>query len=225
MGRTCHCPSRNSRTPHASCGYSASACAITLERIAGGMVTIASPVAQRARLEVAVAAVRKDRNDRPSLTLGGNLPRNAQSTDHGSARRPRAKQTFFREQAIRHLPALVGADRDLLIELFFAIDRGDDRRGHVLESFEAMERLGRFDPDDANVSPMFSEATAGAHHRSTGPYPADQMGHFTRRLLPDLLAGGQIVRPRIRLIGVLIGIEVAVWALLDELPHQPDCSI
>src|SRR5262249_162635 len=129
---------------------------ITLERIARGMVTIASPRAQRPRLEIAVAAVRKNRDDRPSPPLGGNLLRNPQSTDHRGAGGTTDEETFFRAQAIGHVPALVGADGDLLIELFLAIDRRDDRRGHVLEPFEAMQRFGRFHGDDTDVSAVLS---------------------------------------------------------------------
>src|SRR5581483_1874883 len=121
-GRTCRAPFH----PHAS-ARSATASSRELPE--------PLPAEPEIRREVAIAEVGEDLDDRPLAELACDLERGDVRRAGGLAE----EQPLLAPEAIDHVVRLFRAHADFPVELFLAIDPGDDRRRHVLQALEAVE--------------------------------------------------------------------------------------
>ena len=105
------------------------------------------------------------------------------------------------------------------------VDLRDDAAGHVLQPLQAVQGIVGLDRVHLDLLAVVLQAPAGAHHRAAGADAGDEVGDPAAGLLPDLPAGGLVVPARVGLVAVLVGVEVAVGILGDDLPAQPDGAV
>src|SRR5688572_1135890 len=91
--------------------------------------------------EVAVTAITGDGDDRATtlffLQAFGDLHRR----ENVGSRRVSAVEALQLGDLVRHVPAIFGRDGEYLVGQTRVVDRRDDARAHVLQAFEAVERL------------------------------------------------------------------------------------
>src|SRR2546428_2295962 len=90
----------------------------------------------------------------------------------------------------------------------FVPDRGTDRGRHVLPAFDAVQRVVRLHGHDAHA--LRPERRGDADDRPGRSDPRDEVRHPTSRLLPDLWARPELMSERVRRIGVLVDVHIAL---------------
>ncbi len=102
---------------------------------------------------------------------------------------------------------------------------GDDGGGHVLEAFEAVEGGVGLHGDAADVGVELAEAAGGAHEGAGGAEAGDEVGDLAFGLGPDFVGGGAVVGAPVFVVGVLVGVEVAVGLVGGELAGLADGAV
>ena len=90
--------------------------------------------------EIAVAAIGHDGDDACGPSLGDGLLREVHRAPHVRAARVPDVEALFAREAIGHVPTVFGRHREDLVGHVRVVDRRHERRRHVLETFETVQR-------------------------------------------------------------------------------------
>src|SRR2546421_117732 len=95
------------------------------------------------------------------------------------------------DEPLGHVPAEVRRDAELAVELGLLVDARDDARGHVLEAFQAVQRLGGLHGDHLHGAIARLEPSPRTHDGAAGADAHPRVGDAAFRLLPDLARGAE----------------------------------
>src|SRR3954447_2284951 len=133
-------PSLPTSAPQHSCGYVCWPCSriavSTAEEIVSCWLLIESP---EAVVQVLLRAVRKHRNDNAAL----QTPRDIEHRRHRRSGRDAGEQPFFPRQPAHHAIGSLRIHAQVLVRKRRVVNRRHDRRLHVLQSLEPVERTLR----------------------------------------------------------------------------------
>src|SRR5262245_34622660 len=105
------------------------------------------------------------------------------------------------------------------------IDTRHDRTGHVFQSFQTVKSIVRFDGKNADATITLFEVPAWSHAGAARANPRDKVGDASLGLVPDLRAGGLIMRDRVRWVEILIRLEIPPRCLVQDLTAQTNRPI
>src|SRR5205085_11798040 len=177
------------------------------------------------RRNVTVRAVGKQGDDYAAIAASGELERDLLRASRRRARAVPREKPLVADEPLGHVPAEVRRDAELAVELGLLVDARDDARGHVLEAFQAVQRLGGLHRDHLYGAVARLEAPPRAHDGAAGPDADHRMGDAPFRLVPDLARSAELVRPGIRLVRVLIDVKPLLRLILHQLAGEPDGSV
>src|SRR5204863_564864 len=100
----------------------------------------------------------------------------------------------------RELVRLLGADTDILVRQRGVVNARHDRRLHVLEALETMQRRIRLDRNEPNRRIEDAEPAANAHERAAGPETGHEVRQAASGLLDDLGTGRIVMRAPVRIV-------------------------
>ena len=115
-----------------------------------------------------------------------------------------------------------GADAQILVGKRRIVNRRHDRRFHVLQPFEAMERTLGLEGDQFDGRVELTQRPPGPHERAARAEAGDEMRQPAAGLVDDFRRGGVEVRAPVGFVAVLIRIEILLGVLGDGLPHFAD---
>ena len=140
----------------------------------------------------------------PSRIRAGQIEAGAQRR----AARHAGQHAFFLRQPPRQLVRALGRDAHVLVGQQRIVDAGPDRRLHVLEPLDAVQRRIGLNRDQPDVATMLAQAPADADERAARAEAGDEMRHAAVGLRQDLGRRRLVVRPPVGVVVVLVGVEV-----------------
>ena len=135
------------------------------------------------------------------------------------------EQAVIAAQILRHGVGALGRHLDVLVGELGVVDLRDDGRGHVLQAFEAVEGRVGLHGDALDLRVQLLQAAGGAHEGAGGAEAGDEVRDLAFGLLPDLVGGGAVVGAPVFVVGVLVGVEVAVGLGGDQLARFADGAV
>ena len=96
----------------------------------------------------------------------------------------------------------------------------DDRAGHVLRAFDAVEGRIGLKRDAANFRIEFFQAASGAHEGSAGAHHRNEMSDTSFCLLPDFIGSAMVVCLPVGIVGILVGVEIFVGMLGEKFAGE-----
>src|SRR5690554_1145568 len=171
--------------------------------------------------KISIAAIARDGDDHSSLLALGDLKR---SPDIGPGGMPDI-EPFLGRETIAHIPALIGANREDLVGEVRIVDLWDDRRGHMFEALETVERLCWLCSNAHDRTGMLFESARRPHGRPARSEPGHEMGNLISDLLKNLTPCTKIMREGIRGVRILIGIKITIGLSFNELSNESNRPI
>jgi hypothetical protein len=127
--------------------------------------------------------------------------------ERGPARRA-DEQSFFAREAANQRVRFFSRGGEMSIGERGIVNCRHDRRRHVLEPLQAVERRVRLDRDQRDVRHLFTQTPARADERAAGAEAGDEVREPALGLLQNLRSRRREVRAPVRRVAVLIRIEV-----------------
>ena len=119
-----------------------------------------------------------------------------------------AEDALLAGEPSRHRDCVVRAHDAMLVGDRGVPDRRADRRRHVLPSFDAVQ--GRVGLHRDDVDALRAERGRHADDRSGCAHAGDEVRDRPVGVPPDLGAGAELMRARVRWVGVLVDVRVAL---------------